>query len=91
MQLLATTFLMVVVTGTCVAVDPGTTTTTTSTSSDRVVVATENGMVSGIQETSTKGHQFYSFWSIPYAEPPTGDLRLQVSRLGSSVFRSTCY
>ncbi|KAK3875673.1 hypothetical protein Pcinc_019480 [Petrolisthes cinctipes] len=66
-RLLTTIFTLVVA-------DPG----TSSTSSvDRVVVATKDGLVSGIQESSTKGHQFYSFWSIPYAIPPVGDLRLQ--------------
>ncbi|KAK4306049.1 hypothetical protein Pmani_022106 [Petrolisthes manimaculis] len=67
-----TTILTLVVAGICVASDPSST-----SSVDRVVVTTKDGLVSGIQQSSTKGHPFYSFWSIPYAVPPVGDLRLQ--------------
>ncbi|XP_071526061.1 cocaine esterase-like [Panulirus ornatus] len=44
---------------------------------DAPVVATQEGRVSGIQEESTKGKVFYSYYGIPFAKPPLGDLRLK--------------
>ena len=37
--------------------------------------------VKGYTETSKKGRKFYSFLSIPYAEPPVDKLRLKVKNL----------
>ena len=39
---------------------------------------TENGVISGIMEKSVKGREFYSFYGIPYARPPIGNLRFKV-------------
>ncbi|KAG7153840.1 Pyrethroid hydrolase Ces2a-like [Homarus americanus] len=44
---------------------------------DSPVVATEEGLVSGLREESTKGRTFYSYYGIPFAKPPLGNLRLQ--------------
>ncbi|XP_071518499.1 carboxylic ester hydrolase-like isoform X2 [Panulirus ornatus] len=41
------------------------------------VVTTSSGQVSGIREKSTKGNVFYSYHSIPYAQPPVGELRFK--------------
>lgn len=40
---------------------------------------TEYGIVSGTVGVSRSGRQFASFKGIPYAQPPTGDLRFKVS------------
>lgn len=48
-------------------------------SEERLVVETEDGSISGVREYSTKGRAYYSFLSIPYAKPPVGELRFQVS------------
>ena len=42
------------------------------------LVDIENGRVSGIMEKSVKGREFYSFYGIPFAEPPVGKLRFKV-------------
>ncbi|XP_047480846.1 juvenile hormone esterase-like [Penaeus chinensis] len=41
------------------------------------VVATATGEVSGLLEKSTKGDTFYSYYGIPYAQPPVGSLRFK--------------
>lgn len=41
-------------------------------------VRIEQGILRGKYETSYKGRQFSAFTSIPYAEPPVGDLRFKV-------------
>ncbi|XP_037774053.1 esterase FE4-like [Penaeus monodon] len=41
------------------------------------VVATGSGEVSGLLEKSTKGDTFYSYYGIPYAQPPVGSLRFK--------------
>ncbi|XP_027220673.2 juvenile hormone esterase [Penaeus vannamei] len=41
------------------------------------VVATRSGEVAGLLEKSTKGHTFYSYYGIPYAQPPVGGLRFK--------------
>ncbi|XP_066966083.1 juvenile hormone esterase-like isoform X1 [Macrobrachium rosenbergii] len=42
-----------------------------------VIVSTRLGKISGFKEQSTEGNPFYSFHSVPYAQPPTGSLRLK--------------
>lgn len=37
------------------------------------------GRIAGTTEFSTNGRRIYSYYSIPYAEPPIGKLRLKVS------------
>ncbi|XP_068220139.1 venom carboxylesterase-6-like [Palaemon carinicauda] len=41
-------------------------------------VNTASGPIAGMEEQSTKGKTFYSFYSIPFAEPPVGDLRFKM-------------
>ncbi|XP_069936469.1 juvenile hormone esterase-like isoform X1 [Cherax quadricarinatus] len=41
------------------------------------VVTTTQGKVAGIMEKSTKGKSFWSYYGIPYAKPPIGQLRLR--------------
>ncbi|XP_066943773.1 juvenile hormone esterase-like [Macrobrachium rosenbergii] len=48
-----------------------------SEANDSVIVSTQLGKISGLKDQSTKGNPFYSFHSVPYAEPPTGSLRLK--------------
>ncbi|XP_059097739.1 esterase E4-like [Tigriopus californicus] len=42
-----------------------------------VIVDTQNGPVLGKIETSFEGNDFFGFHSIPYAQPPLGDLRFR--------------
>lgn len=45
-----------------------------------VIVETKSGKVAGVEVSSIlKNEKFYSFFSIPYAEPPVGNLRFMVS------------
>ncbi|XP_068242648.1 carboxylic ester hydrolase-like [Palaemon carinicauda] len=44
---------------------------------DAPIANTENGQVVGIQESSTKGKTFFSYYSIPFAKPPVGKLRFK--------------
>uniref|UniRef100_A0A4D5RA63 Carboxylic ester hydrolase n=1 Tax=Scolopendra viridis TaxID=118503 RepID=A0A4D5RA63_SCOVI len=46
-------------------------------SASDVVVHLENGSVRGEKMTGERGNVFYSFRSIPYAEPPVGNLRFK--------------
>nr|XP_053628547.1 putative inactive carboxylesterase 4 [Cherax quadricarinatus] len=41
------------------------------------VVSTAQGMVAGITEKSLNGRSFWSYYGIPYAKPPVGQLRLR--------------
>ena len=51
-----------------------------SSSSAHVIVETRNGRVKGRHETSHTGKPFVGFHSIPYAEPPVGELRFNVRK-----------
>lgn len=42
------------------------------------LIDTEGGLVSGILEETEKGRGFYSFYGIPFAQPPLGKLRFKV-------------
>ena len=44
-----------------------------------LIVSTENGRVRGILGTSRDGRTYVSFLGIPYAIPPVGPLRFEVS------------
>ncbi|XP_043247663.1 carboxylesterase 1E-like [Amphibalanus amphitrite] len=48
--------------------------------SSRPIVATVEGQVEGLTSTSADGNVFYSFKGLPYAQPPTGELRFQPPR-----------
>ncbi|XP_047475478.1 juvenile hormone esterase-like isoform X1 [Penaeus chinensis] len=41
------------------------------------VVTLTDGRVSGVNERSTKGHEFFAYYGIPYAKPPVDKLRLK--------------
>ncbi|XP_069989032.1 juvenile hormone esterase isoform X2 [Penaeus vannamei] len=41
------------------------------------LVEVAEGRVLGVTETSTKGREFHSYYGIPFAKPPVGELRLQ--------------
>lgn len=47
---------------------------------DLPLVDTEGGRVSGILEETLKGREFNSFYGIPFAQPPVGNLRFKVTR-----------
>lgn len=40
---------------------------------------TEGGRISGILEETVNGREFFSFYGIPFAQPPVGKLRFKVS------------
>ncbi|XP_065209336.1 juvenile hormone esterase-like [Planococcus citri] len=42
-----------------------------------VILTTKQGILKGAVEKSRGGRSFYSFYNIPYAEPPIGKLRFQ--------------
>lgn len=46
---------------------------------ESILVETKQGKVRGQTEISRSGRNFYAFYGIPYAEPPVGELRLEVS------------
>ena len=46
---------------------------------DVPLIDIENGRISGTVEESMKGRDIYSFYGIPYAQPPLGKLRFKVS------------
>ncbi|XP_063590805.1 venom carboxylesterase-6-like [Penaeus indicus] len=41
------------------------------------VVRVAQGLLSGLEEKSTKGRAFHSYYGVPFAKPPVGDLRLK--------------
>ena len=43
------------------------------------VIEIESGKVSGIIEQSFSGQEYSSYLGIPFAEPPTGNLRFKVN------------
>jgi hypothetical protein len=44
-----------------------------------LTVKIEDGFIMGSVMKTRLGNDFYAFRGIPYAEPPLGDLRFQVS------------
>lgn len=51
------------------------------TSGMRLEINLRQGVVCGIEEKLPNHGSYYCFKGIPYAEPPTGDLRFEVCRL----------
>lgn len=50
--------------------------------SERIVVSTKNGKVRGIKKSSEySGAEYYSFYGIPFGQPPTNTLRYKVNQL----------
>lgn len=48
--------------------------------SNEIIVSTNDGKIRGIKNKSPIfDAEFYSFYGIPYAEPPIGDLRFKVN------------
>lgn len=45
---------------------------------EEVIVKTKSGLVKGFKIASHYNYQYYNFLGIPYAKPPTGDLRFKV-------------
>ena len=43
-----------------------------------VILTTKQGILKGGIEKSRGGRSFYSFYGIPFAEPPVGELRFKV-------------
>jgi len=43
------------------------------------IVSTTNGPVQGITSKTRDGKTFYEYFGIPYAKPPVGELRYEVS------------
>ena len=48
------------------------------------VIEIESGKVSGIIEQSFSGQEYSSYLGIPFAEPPTGNLRFKVNHFNIS-------
>lgn len=46
---------------------------------DDLIVQTEYGLVRGTKSLSVLETRYISFFGIPYASPPIGDLRFKVS------------
>ena len=57
------------------------------TAAEGSLVDTDDGRVAGIVEKSVKGRNFNSFYGIPFARPPVGQLRFKV-RCKLLYFRS---
>lgn len=45
---------------------------------DPTLVTVNEGQIRGLREEARNGKEFYAFRSIPFAKPPTGELRFQV-------------
>lgn len=50
-----------------------------SSDARRPAINISQGLVCGIEEKLPNRGSFYSFKGIPYAEPPIGDLRFEVT------------
>lgn len=56
-----------------------------------IIVSIGQGKLKGQETKTDKGIPFYEFLGIPYAKPPIGNLRFQVSRiLIKLVFLLSC-
>lgn len=47
--------------------------------SHEIEIKTKQGILDGFEMESRNGTTFYAFLGIPYAKPPVGNLRFQVS------------
>ena len=55
------------------------------------VVNTTLGVVQGTSVSLANGHVIDSFLGVPYAEPPVGDLRFEVSDLYIEIMKRRIY
>ena len=46
---------------------------------DDLLVETSYGKLQGLRSRDIEDNEFFSFKGIPYAKPPVGDLRFEVS------------
>lgn len=53
-------------------------------STTNVEIKVEEGLLRGVLRQSTKDKTFRAFYGIPYAEPPVGILRFEVSHIWTS-------
>lgn len=53
---------------------------------DEILLNIQQGTLRGTQRTNRKNGIFYSFQSIPFAEPPTGALRFKVSLKCETIY-----
>lgn len=59
--------------------------------SQKVVISLKNGKVRGVKERSSVfDADFYSFYGIPYAQPPVGSLRFKASQYIIYFFHELC-
>lgn len=54
------------------------------------IVSTKNGPVLGATSKTRDGKTFYEYFGIPYAEPPVGNLRYEVSFPKWSLHSYSC-
>lgn len=54
--------------------------------SEEEVIILDQGMLSGSSLTSRNGREFKSFQGIPFAKPPTEDLRFKVNHIFHACF-----
>lgn len=50
-----------------------------ATETEKVQVQLEQGIIEGAKSDAGDGRSIYSFQTIPFAQPPVGDLRFKVS------------
>lgn len=49
-----------------------------------LTVGTKYGALRGIKSVSRGGREYFEFLGVPYAKPPTGQLRFEVSKLATN-------
>ena len=42
---------------------------------ENIVISTPQGEIDGLADTARDGDKFYAFRGVPFAQPPTGELR----------------
>lgn len=54
--------------------------------SNAIEIQIKQGILRGFKQHSRNGTEYQAFLGIPYARPPTGNLRFEVSRFSHSKF-----